>query len=70
MSSTEPRLQTRKRIIDGGSTDGDGYRGSDSGCADATLFLGYPSRCLINCPFSESEAPCLVGKKIKAGGKK
>ena len=56
----------RKEIIRNGSTDGQGYRKANSGCEEATLFLGYGSLCL-KCPFPEKEAPCYrnTGRKDK-----
>lgn len=33
-------------------TDANTYTKEDSGCPEATRFLGYPSKCLL-CPFKE-----------------
>ena len=42
----------RKQMAGRGSTDGEGYRLSDSGCKKATRHQKCPSLCL-ECPFSE-----------------
>ena len=47
-----------------GSTDGESYNLSNSGCKVATLHLGYSSLCL-ECPFPE----CVLDKVRKPGSK-
>ena len=42
----------KRRISSNGSTDGESYLLSNSGCREATRYLKHPSRC-ISCPFLE-----------------
>lgn len=54
-----PRKLRTDRIIRGGSKEGPGYCLPDSGCQQATEYLGYPSFCL-DCPFDE----CVLRVKV------
>ena len=45
-------------------TDGQSYTGADSGCADASDTLGYPSKCQ-ECPYSS----CIYDNPIKEEAK-
>ena len=54
----------RKQMTGRGSTDGESYLLSDSGCGEATHYLKEPSLCL-GCPFPE----CKLDKIRKPGRK-
>jgi len=45
----------RKQMVGRASTDSYAYVLSDSGCLEATLFLGHSSLCL-ECPFPECKS--------------
>ena len=56
--------QPHRKTVGEGNKDGTAYVYPDSGCEEATLYLGWQSLCLA-CPFPE----CSL-EKLKKGGRK